>query len=322
METTWRLGTLLAVNLHAQGRHRVPTKIHRKHFSLRGLRAFVAVARHLSFRTAAEELFVTASAVSHQIKTLEAELDVQLFERHHRTITLTDAGAALLADVGSLIDELDRVTSPYRDGHFRRALRLSVQPYFASEALMPKLAAFSDSHAEIDLNLDTTDEQAHHHPGSADASIRIFDRAPPGLVSDAFYPLRLIPGCSPALQQRLAATKDAIEQPFPMIVHSGRRQDWNAWAEASGLTLRKPTRLIELNSMVAVVNAACQGLGIALIPMPLSKHRFDNGELVQAHGFEYSTPDRYYFVSAPDTARTKPVQALRAWVLRTFAHPA
>lgn len=298
------------------------TRIQRKHLSLRGLRTFTSVARHLSFRTAAEELFITASAVSHQIKTLEKEIGTPLFHRDHRSISLTDAGEALFGDVGHLIDELDRITSAYRDGRTRRALRLSVQPFFASEVLMPNLASFTDSHPEIDLHLDTNDEQLRHHPGGADASVRIFDRAPDGLVSDAFYPLRLVPACSPALLASLPEPPTRLSCAFPMIVHSDRRHDWDHWADAASSNLPKPSRLIELNSMVSVVNAACQGMGVALVPMPLSERLFENGSLVQADPFEYATPARFYFVSTPSAARTKSVRALRSWVLRTFARAA
>ncbi|MFK8014138.1 MAG: LysR substrate-binding domain-containing protein [Gammaproteobacteria bacterium] len=294
-------------------------KISRKHLSLRGLRTFAYAARHLSFRAAAEELFVTASAVSHQIKHLEQELDVALFERGNRALRLTEAGAALYADVGGLIDELDRVTAPYRDRAARRVLRLSVQPFFASELLVPRLASFADENPLIDIHLDTTDEQPHHHSSTSDVSLRIFHHAPPGLAADAFYPLRLLPGCAPSLHAQIVKKGDALTQPFPMIVHSGRRGDWKHWAKEAGVPLPKASRIIELNSMVAVVDAAEQGVGVALIPMPLSTARFESGRLQSLHPFEAAMPDRYYFVSTESASRTKPVQAFRRWVLQTFA---
>ncbi|MFK7885256.1 MAG: LysR substrate-binding domain-containing protein [Gammaproteobacteria bacterium] len=298
------------------------TRIQRKHLSLRGLRTFTRAAHHLSFRTTADELFITASAVSHQIKSLEQEVGAPLFHRDHRAIALTDAGSALYDDVRDLVEQLDSITSAYRDGGFRRALRLSVQPYFASEVLLPNLASFTDDHPAIDLHLDTNDEQPHRHPGGADASVRIFDRAPEGLVSDAFYPLRLVPACTPAVLRRLSSVAKPLTAAFPMIVHSQRRQDWDQWAATAGIALHTPTRLIELNSMVTVVNAACQGIGVALIPMPLSERLFADGTLVRAHANEYATPDRYYFVSSEAASRTKAVRALRTWVLKTFARVA
>ena len=299
----------------------MPTKIRRKQLSLRGLRTFVVAARHRSFRLAGEELFITASAVSHQIKSLEQEVGTALFERQHRGIALTDAGEALFARVAGLLDEIDRATAPFRDGQTRHVLRLSVQPYFASEQLMPRLTGFIEDHPHIDLHLDSTDEQPHRHPASADASVRLFRAAPEGLVADAIYPLRFVTGCSPERLARLTGD-EPLTQPFPMIVHSDRKQDWQHWAHAAGVELPKDNRLIELNSMVAVVNAACEGVGVALIPMPLSDRLFKRGTLVRAHRFEYATPDRYYFVTTPTAARTRPVQALRSWVMGTFAEVA
>lgn len=294
-------------------------KISRKHLSLRGLRTFAYAAHHLSFRAAAEDLFVTASAVSHQIKHLEQELDVALFERRNRSLELTEAGKALYADIGDLIEELDRVTAPYRDRAQRRVLRLSVQPYFASELLVPNLASFTEANPLIDIHLDSTDEQAHHHSSASDVSLRIFHHAPKGMKADAFYPLRLLPGCSPELHEQLSADGDALARSFPLIVHSKRRGDWKRWADQANVTLKDASRIIELNSMVAVVDAAEQGVGVALIPMPLSAARFEQGRLRALHQHEASTPDRYYFVTTPTAARTKPVQAFRRWVLQTFA---
>lgn len=297
-------------------------KIHRKHLSLRGLRTFCVAARHLSFRLAAEELFKTASAVSHQIKALEQEVGVELFERQHRSLALTDAGEALNARVAPLLDEIDRVTSPYLEGNTRRVLRLSVQPYFASEQLLPKLAGFTETHPHIDIHLDSTDEHAHRHPASADVSVRVFRSAPEGLVADAIYPLRLVPGCAPALADKLGSTDSRLTSAFPMIVHSERRHDWDLWSRAAGVALPNASRVIELNSMVAVVNAAAQGVGVALIPMPLSERLFAQGALVRAHDFECATPDRYYFVTTESASRTKAIQELRSWILTTFANAA
>lgn len=297
-------------------------KIHRRHLSLRGLRTFATAARHMSFRLAAEELFITASAVSHQIKALEQEVDAPLFERNHRSIALTEAGTALYDSVAGLIDDIDRATAPFLDRRQRRVLRLSVQPYFASEQLLPKLASFTETHPHIDIHLDSVDEQTHRHPAAVDASVRVFRAAPKGLVADAFYPLRQVPGCAPALIEKAGSQEALMRAPFPMIVHSDRRHDWDEWARAAGVKLPGASRLIELNSMVTVVNAACQGVGVALIPMPLSERLFAHGSLMRAHTYEHATPDRYYFVTSPSAARTKPIQELRSWILTTFAQVA
>ena len=119
--------------------------------SLRGLRTFCVAARYQSFRAAGEELFVTASAVSHQIKSLEEELGKQLFDRNTRDLSLTDIGRSLYEEVSPLIEQLDRVVAKYRAGAVSSSIRLSVQPFFASEMFVPRLREFTAEHPGIDI---------------------------------------------------------------------------------------------------------------------------------------------------------------------------
>lgn len=287
--------------------------------SLRGLRTFCIAAEHASFRAAADELFVTASAVSHQIKNLEEEFGLELFDRSGRALVLTEVGEALFADVEPLISRLDQVTSSYRKKQKRHTLRISVQPFFASELLVPHLSEFTERYPEIDMQLETIDESSEKHPPSADVSIRVFRSAPPNLASDAFFPLRLIPACSPELHKKIVNGGKNPKRPFPVIVHTRRSGQWKLWTESAGIRLPEITSTIQLDSTVAVVRAAEQGLGVALVPMPLSKARFDSGSLVRVYEHEADTPERYYVVCSPSVANKKPVQAFRNWVLQTFS---
>lgn len=293
-------------------------EINRRHTSLRALRGFCAAARHLSFKLAAEELFVTASAVSHQVKGLEQELGVSLFDRGASSLALTDAGKALLEEIDPLLRQISQVTSRFRNRHQRQSLRISVQPFFASELFVPRLAEFARQHPDIDMQIDTSNEAWEHHPPVADVSIRVFRSAPENLVSDAFYPLRLLPACSPALHARIVDANEKV-LPFPMIVHNQRSDQWQLWSASAGVEVPKPQRIIQLNSTVAVVRAAQQDLGVAIVPMPLSQQLFATGQLVPLYEHEAPTKDRFYFVCAPEKAATAPVQALRKWVLKTFS---
>ena len=105
--------------------------------SLRGLRTFCVAARHESFRLAAEDLFITSSAVSHQIKSLEQELGVQLFARSSRDLKLTETGRAFFDEVEPVIEQLDSIAGNYRKDGPVRSVRISVQPFFASEYFVP-----------------------------------------------------------------------------------------------------------------------------------------------------------------------------------------
>lgn len=290
-----------------------------RHTSLRALRTFCAAARNTSFKAAAEELFVTASAVSHQVKRLEAELGTSLFDRGNSSLTLTPAGQTLFADIDPLIRRIDELTSRVRDRLPRQTLSISVQPFFASELFVPRLAEFTASHPEIDLQLDTSDERSENHPAGADASIRVFRKAPSNLSADAFFPLRLVPACSPALLKSIRARSNGTIAPFPMIVHTRRTGQWEQWLNSSGVKLPEPSSVVRLDSTVAAVGAAEKGLGVALVPMPVSAALFQSGRLVPLHAHEATTPERYYFVCSAQACEKPHVQALRRWVLKTFA---
>ena len=124
--------------------------------SLKFLKTFQVAAKLKSFRAAAEELFVTPSAVSHQIKALEEQLGVALFERGVRTLTLTDAGAHYLEHISDIFSKLESVTEQLRVRYGRSIIRLNVPPFFANELLLPRLASFTQAREETDIRIETT----------------------------------------------------------------------------------------------------------------------------------------------------------------------
>src|SRR5690349_9251362 len=138
---------------------------------LRNLRAFCIAARHCSFKVAADELFLTPSAVSHQMKELEDSLGVRLFERKTRALELTTAGHTLFDEVEPLLAALDRsVTQVARRGS-RRRLRVLAPPFFASELLVPRLSSFCSTYPNIDIQVEAQDPRPSVHPPTADVSI-------------------------------------------------------------------------------------------------------------------------------------------------------
>lgn len=295
--------------------------------SLRGLRTFCVAARHLSFRDAAEELFVTASAVSHQIKSLEQELDLTLFVRHSRTLELTESGETLYRQLEPLLDQVESVIAHSQASAQSRSLRISVQPFFASELFVPRLDEFTQKHPDIEIFIDTSDETAEKHPATADISIRLFRHAPANLSAEKLCPLRLIPACSPEFLQHIdsfdgvdgnAKGQARITQPFTHLLHASRPHVWNAWSRANNITLAKPASLIRLDSMIAVVRAAQKGLGAAMVPVPLVKRWFDQGSLVPMFEEEVVMGESYYLVFDQAKADSSEVQALRDWALETF----
>jgi LysR family glycine cleavage system transcriptional activator len=288
--------------------------------SVRGLRTFCVAARRLSFKEAAEELCVTPSAVSHQIKGLEQQLQGLLFERRTREIALTEFGATLFAQVEPLLTELDNVTARFmqRNGQ-RRVLRISLLPFFASEMFIPRLSAFADTHRSIDIRVETTEAGALHGAGS-DASILLLPSRPSSdLAAHALFALRLAPACSPQLARELELGDPRALLGTTLIVHKARPHAWQDWFASMSIALERPPKVIHLDSMFAVARAAERGLGVALVPIPLSNSWFVSGALMRPCIGELVTTDRYYFVYRSDAGHNPDVCALRDWVIETFA---
>ena len=290
--------------------------------SLRGLRTFCVAARYESFRTAGEELFITASAVSYQIKSLEEELGEILFDRNSRVLKLTDIGKSLYDDVSPLIEQLDQVVAKYKAGAISSSIRISVQPFFASEYFVPRLSEFAARHPQIDIQVGTSDESAEKHPSDADLSIRLFRSPPANMPSQCLFPLRMLPGGSPAFKEALKVKNKKIVSDFPLIVHETHPKAWLKWADAAGIELPKDTKVIRLDSMIAVVRAAQRGIGAALVPIPMGDLWFKEGSIVPLFKQEYVADSSYYLAWTEDRAEDDSVVLLKNWILENFAEPA
>lgn len=289
--------------------------------SIRGLRAFCAAARHLSFKAAADELCVTPSAVSHQVKALEQRLQGALFERHARCLALTHLGSELLAEVEPLLHELDNVATRFerRLGR-RRALRISVPPFFASELLVQHLSEFAERHRTIDLCVETTEVGAPS-PTGCDASIVLLRAPPQAMVVRPLFALTLAPACSQpfAAQRGLAEPRSLLEA--PVIVHDRRPRAWEDWFACMNVWPARPLQTLHFDSLFAVARAAERGLGVALLPVALSNSWFASGALVRPCRGELATTDRYFFVHRPEFSGNPDVTALRDWITGLFATP-
>ena len=289
-----------------------------RNISIRALRAFRVAAEHQSFRVAAEELFLTASAVSHQIKQLESAMGVRLFDRQPRRLKLTDAGRSFADDLAPILEDLDVIIERNSRGAGQVNLRLSIQPFFASELLVPRLSGFLAEHPGISITVDTTNNATDWRDTSADVSIRLYSR-PPGEASDRLFALRLVPVGSPDFYDTVKVVAGRIASDFPLIVHDARPKAWRQWQRSSGVRLPRDATTIRLNSMISVARAAEQGLGAALMPTQLCKAWFDSGALVPLFDHELVSGDGYYVVCGRNDAAADHIETLRTWVLQQFA---
>lgn len=290
-----------------------------RNISLRSLRVFCVAAERESFREAAELLYLTSSAVSHQIKQLETELGVKLFERTPRSAELTSDGQAFYDDVQPLLVDLDAVTTRHKKSEQPRSLRISVQPFFASELFIPRLPEFVADHPELDISVDTSDESPEKHPASADVSIRVFKTVPATLASDRLFPLRLSPAASPEFYDSVKVRSGKIVSDFPLVLHESRLKGWQEWERSSRIRIPDHGNSIRLDSMIAVARAAERGMGAALVPKQLSESWFSSSSLVQLFEHDLTTKDSFHFVTRKEDCDNKDIRIFRTWVLQNFA---
>ena len=289
--------------------------------SLRGLRTFCVAARHENFRTASEDLFITASAVSHQVKSLEEELGVRLFDRNSRELKLTPTGRAFYEEVSPLIEKLDAVAASYRATTPPSIVRISVQPFFGSEYFVPRLSQFTAQHPEIDIQVGTSDESAETYPADVDLSIRLFRSPPANLRSHLLFPLRLVPAGSPSFKKGLVVRKKTIQSDFPLILHETLPKAWKKWSKAAGITLPKDGKVTRLDSMISIVRACEQGLGAALVPVPIADLWFRQGSIVRLFDTDYVADVSYFLVVRDEKPASPGVELLTDWILENFSNP-
>ena len=283
--------------------------------STKTLRAFQLAARSGSFKTAASQLFLTPSAVSHQIRALEEEVGVALFHRGARTLTLTDAGSTYLAEIEYLFERLDAATRELRARSGRSTLRLRVASFFASEFLLPRLAALHAAQPEIDLEIDTDGTGTDVHPPDADVSIVLGSGNWNELQSHRLFSQTYVPACSPALLTRTPlATIEQLDGQT-LLVFEARKDGWERWAESAGLQMPRPRKRIAFNNMSSLVRATERSAGIGLIPGTLSAERFRAKSLTRLFDHEWTTEDSYFLVHRAEVAARPEVVAFRKWLL-------
>ena len=286
--------------------------------ALRNLRAFCIAARHRSFKVAADELSLTPSAVSHQMKELEDVIGVRLFERKARALELTTAGHKLLDEMAPLLETMDRSLAQFSRRNRRRSLRVLLPPFFASELFVPRLDSFFALHPGIDIQIETRDPWPSDHPLSADVSILLTDSVPQGVRAVRLFPLTLAAVCARPFAASVARLGHEAFRETALIVQKARPFAWTHWAHEIGLDTPEPRNIIELDTMISVVRAAERGVGIALVPEILCDAWFRSGALVRLFSLHLATDDAYFLVSRVKDADKPDVTAITQWTVGQF----
>jgi LysR family transcriptional regulator, glycine cleavage system transcriptional activator len=281
---------------------------------LPSLRLFEAAARHESFRLAAEELGLTASAVSHGVDSLEKWLGVDLFRRRPRGVTLTPAGRHLLPYVSEGLSMIALGAQRLPGRRAERRVVLSVAPTFAQRFLVPRLPKFRALHPGIRVSIDTSHRQALFPMEGVDLSIRMGKGAWPGVKSDLMFRERLVPVASPAYLASLSRNGQLDWAKATYLRMSSLEYDWNAWIEGTGAKIEIADDLHFDTAMLAS-EAASAGLGIAVGRIPLVLSELNAGLLVKADARIVDIETGYWLVG-PSGQETRPaIQSFRKWLL-------
>jgi len=289
--------------------------------SLNGLKVFWAAARHGSFAKAADELHVTPSAVSLQVRQLEDELGLKLFDRTARGLALTASGQRVLPDVSSAFERLQQSFAALRDTDRASMLTVTAAPSFATKWLLPRLNRFLSANPDIEVSLKATVELADFERSDADIGIRYGRGHYPGLVTELLMREMVFPVCSPELlagQDPAASTADFLSTATLLHDDSTDQSEafpgWKMWLRAGGIDGVDWRKGPHFDQSALAIEAAAAGLGIALAPAVLVEQDLANGRLVRLDGAELSEPFSYYLVYPADRGGQDSVKAFRNWL--------
>jgi len=302
---------------------------------LNGLRAFEAAARHRSFKKAAEELYVTPTAVSHQIKGLEGSLGVQLFRRLTRALALTAEGEAMLPKVSEGLECLAAAVARTRDPHKVVTLSVTAPPSFAVRWLVPRLRGFTAAHPEVQLHLSSSFKTIDGAEGGAALPIEAMETRDgisgiaicfgggryPGFQVDPIFAADYYPVCSPSLLKGKRPLRTPQDLRWHVLIHDDtipdemNRPSWEEWFRLAGVHGVDPNQGLHFSDVSLALEAARDGQGVALALEPLVRAEVAAGRLVIPFKTPLGARFAYYLVVPAALADRPAVAAFRGWLL-------
>ncbi|MCC2616012.1 transcriptional regulator GcvA [Aestuariibacter halophilus] len=282
---------------------------------LNALKAFEAAARHLSFTRAAEELFVTQAAVSHQIKALEEFLSMKLFLRRNRTLLLTEEGQSYYLDLKDIFIALQDATERLLARGAKGAITVALPPSLAIQWLVPRINTFSLLHPEIDVRIKAVDFDEGFLGDDIDVAIYYGRGKWSGLQADKLHTEYLTPVCSPLLFQGDKPLDSLDDLRHHMLLHDSSREAWKNWVRhfhVPGINVEQGP--IFSHSML-VLQAAALGQGIALGHSVLARPEIVAGRLVCPFEEKLVSRNAYYLVCHQSQAELGKIVAFRDWLL-------
>lgn len=300
---------------------------------LNALRAFEVAARHSNFRKAADELHVTPAAISHQVKTLEDYLGMQLFHRRTRALELTDAARACLPRLREGFEALAAAAALIRTHSHRETLTVKMAPSFAVKWLGRRIHRFVFAHPDIDVHIEASprtidgrpddgDENTQRStlPAEGDVAIRFGTGKYPGYRAEKLFSVAVTPMCAPHVATGALALRQAEDLRHHVLLHDDTlniddgRSKWEMWLAAAGVDDVNITRGPHFNHAALALDAAIDGTGIALSYPLLASADLAAGRLIMP--FDLALPlDSAYYVVCPEAVADQPkVTAFRNWL--------
>lgn len=279
---------------------------------LNALKTFEAAARHESFTRAAEELCVTQGAVSHQVKALEAELGLKLFNRARQRLIITNAGREYLAVVRDALDRIAIGTERLLGRQGAGVLTVSTSPDFAAKWLVHRLGRFAEVHPGIDLRVSATMHHVDFVREDIDIAVRHGDGHWSGLHVTRLCAEQLFAVCSPQLASRLGRPADV--QKFPLL-HLDDSKAWSAWFDAAGIPDTGTVHGPVMNRASMLIDAAVDGHGIALARTTLAAWDLVNQRLARPFALSLPLSTSYWIVCPKATANLPKLVAFRDWLV-------
>jgi LysR family glycine cleavage system transcriptional activator len=289
--------------------------------SLSALRAFEAAARHLSLTRAAEELKVTPAAISHQIKVLEDDLGIKLFDRRNRRLALTREARAGLGELRRGFDLVSEGVRHIRASRRRAMLRITVETTFAATWLVPRLAGFRHDHEDLDVLLDASDGLADFERDDVDIGIRWGGGSYRGLEAIALFEDRVFPVCHPSLIDGQPGLHEPADLARHTLLHldwpkeRGDWPDWAVWLDAAGVGDVDAERGLHFNVHSMALRAAVEGHGVALATDSLVMDDLKSGRLVKPFALSLDSDVQMYLVFRKDRAGEPAIAAFRDWIV-------
>lgn len=290
--------------------------------SLDLLRGFEAAARSLSFTKAAQELFVTQSAVSRQVKAIEDHLGAALFMRRHRSLSLTEAGHELYRATAQALRQLADAAANIRARDAGRTLTVTATIGFASLWLIPRLADFRSRRPDIDIRIAADNKMLDLEREDIEVAVRYCTpaAAPRGAVK--LFGEEVLPVCGPRSISRTAPLARPEDLRHHVLLHYERPDgitpwlSWTVWLETMQLPGLKPAGSLRFSQYDQTIQAAIDGQGIALGTTPLVRQLIKQGRLIAPLAGKFDSSRAYYLLTSLTAAERPDVKEFAAWLLR------